>query len=101
MDKDKQIAEVFAWAEKMREKLEQFASATCAGLHGGDCGECFSCKARKTLALTPPQAYKDWASRMGKMEKALKSIAYPHLGILCSETSQVALKALSDQEGAR
>ena len=63
MDKDKQIAEVFTWAKKMRERLEQFASATCAGLHGGDCGECFSCKARKDLSLTLPQAYAEWSKK--------------------------------------
>ena len=108
--------EGFAWGEKMRERLEQFASATCAGLHGGDCGECFSCKARKSLTLTLPQVYKEWASRMGRLRASAERTAQQECLISGSLNNKDAdcdgeglgpcyvcesRLALSDQEGKR
>ena len=106
MDKDKQIAELSAWGEKMRTLIVARQKSRPCGNPNCACELC------EALALTPPQAYKDWASRMGRLEEIVdaytsgdeicnsyaRSGYKPGGGARCGVCAECLVKALSDQE---
>ena len=79
-----QVKELSAWGREKHDALER--ATWCGRSVEGDQGGCVSCTAdtgsvhdadcrhAKALALPPPQAYKDWASSMGRLRELGKAI---------------------------